>query len=310
MAKYRKIDPRIWNDAKFRLMSDNGQLLFLFVLTHPHMTPLGAMRATMEGLAAEKGWSGKAFREAFAEASRHGLLIADEKACFVGVPNFLKYNQPESPNVVKSWIGSVDAIPECRAKDDLLSRVSHYLEGLSKAFPKAFAEAFPKALAHPSLNQEQEQEQKQEPKQEQEQNEEVAAKASTDTASIDPALIEFCEWWNRLHANDLVHSKVETDPPSKAVRKNWKSLKRNPEVREAIARREDIEAKLQAPSFANKASWLTAAKMLGGTNKDGEVIVVKLLDGGYENYQPTNGRVANTGTGVTYVEGVSQDAVF
>lgn len=47
MARYRKIDSRIWNDAKFRELSDNGKLVFLMLLTHPSMTSLGAMRATV-----------------------------------------------------------------------------------------------------------------------------------------------------------------------------------------------------------------------------------------------------------------------
>jgi hypothetical protein len=64
-VKYRKIDPRIWNDAKFRELSDKGKLVFLFVLTHPCMTALGAMRGTMAGLAAELGWPAEAFQEAF-----------------------------------------------------------------------------------------------------------------------------------------------------------------------------------------------------------------------------------------------------
>jgi hypothetical protein len=42
MGRYRKIDTRIWNDAKFRELSERGQLEFLFGLTHPNMTMLGA----------------------------------------------------------------------------------------------------------------------------------------------------------------------------------------------------------------------------------------------------------------------------
>jgi hypothetical protein len=92
VSRYRKIDPRIWNDAKFRDLSDRGKLAFLFILTHPHMTSLGAMRGSLSGLATELGWSEKAFREAFGEALAKGMLEHGEKASFVGVPNFLRYN--------------------------------------------------------------------------------------------------------------------------------------------------------------------------------------------------------------------------
>ena len=57
MARYRKIETRIWNDQKFNELSDDGKLLLLMLLTHPHLTSIGAMRATLPGLASELHWS-------------------------------------------------------------------------------------------------------------------------------------------------------------------------------------------------------------------------------------------------------------
>lgn len=162
MARYRKIDPRIWNDEKFRKLSDNAKLVFFMLLTHPSMTALGAMRATLPGLAAEMSWGPEAFREAFREASAKGMAEHDEVACLVALPNFLKYNAPESPNVVKAWAGAVDLLPECPLKTLVLQRAKAYAEALQEGFAKAFREAFPKGIAI--------QEQEQEPEQEQEKN--------------------------------------------------------------------------------------------------------------------------------------------
>ncbi len=53
MARYRKVDPKIWNDEKFRALSDDGKLAFFMLLTHPHMTAVGAMRAMPSGMASE-----------------------------------------------------------------------------------------------------------------------------------------------------------------------------------------------------------------------------------------------------------------
>lgn len=152
MARYRKIEVRIWNDQKFRALSDRGKLAFLFLLSHPHMTSLGAMRATLAGLASELGWTEKAFREAFGEALAKAIAKHDETACFVGLPNFLKHNPPESPNVVKSWRDQVDLIPECEMKHELLQHVKAFTEGLGKAFAEALPEAFAKAMPYPEPN--------------------------------------------------------------------------------------------------------------------------------------------------------------
>ena len=75
--KYRKISPCIWNDAKVRELSDKGKLALLFLLTHPHMTPLGAIRANAPGLACELGWSEKVFRKAFGEVLALGIAKED-----------------------------------------------------------------------------------------------------------------------------------------------------------------------------------------------------------------------------------------
>lgn len=155
MAKYRKIDPRIWNDEKFRELSHMGKLVFMFLMTHPHMTALGAMRASIPGLAAEIKMDGKAFGKAFGEAFLKGMIEHDTEASFIALPNFLKYNGPESPNVVKAWASSLDLIPECNLKAKLIQRV----KGFAEALPEAFLEALPEAFAKSMPYQEQEQEQ-------------------------------------------------------------------------------------------------------------------------------------------------------
>ena len=152
MARYRKVDSRIWNDAKFAGLSDNGKLVFFMLLTHPNMTALGAMRATIPGLAAEMGWQAEGFREAFREALSKGMAEHDEKACFVALPRFLKYNPPESPNVVKAWVGALDLLPECDLKSLVIQRAKAFTEGMTEGYAKAFREAFAKAMP----NQEQE----------------------------------------------------------------------------------------------------------------------------------------------------------
>lgn len=56
MGHYRKIDTRVWNDQKFNELTDNGKLVFFLLLTHPYLTSIGAMRASLPGLACELGW--------------------------------------------------------------------------------------------------------------------------------------------------------------------------------------------------------------------------------------------------------------
>jgi hypothetical protein len=144
MAHYRKIDPYIWNDDKFPSMSANGQLACLFLMTHPHMTAVGGLRATIVGVASEHPkLSEKAFREAFDK----GIVKADKKAPLIWFPKFLKYNPPESPNVVKAWVKALDYLPECETKNEIILHVKDFLEGFKEAFREAFTKDLPESGA-------------------------------------------------------------------------------------------------------------------------------------------------------------------
>ena len=140
MARYRKIDPRIWNDEKFASLSHEGQRAFLFILTHPSMTSLGAFRATKEGIEAELGIDTKGLSKPFQELLSKGLIKYDESRFLVFAPNFLKYNQPENPNVVKGWAGCLDLLPECPLLAEVLQRAKLCASANSKT-SKAFSEA-------------------------------------------------------------------------------------------------------------------------------------------------------------------------
>lgn len=150
--KYRKIDPRIWNDEKYYSASLSCQHLFFFILTHPQMTPVGAMRCSPGGLQDELDWEAKAFpeafRKAFAEGQAKGFWLYDKKAKFLWVPNFIKYNHPENPNVLKSWVGCWEDLPECGYKCQLFQSLKDLAKGLPEAFQEAFRKAFPKDYAY------------------------------------------------------------------------------------------------------------------------------------------------------------------
>src|SRR5574340_254416 len=140
MAHYRKIDVQIWNDARMVSLKPSAKLAFLFLITHPNMTSIGAMRATVQGLAAELGVSPKDFAEVFDK----GMAKYDEKAFCIFLPNFLKYETAESPNVIKNWVKQIAYIPEGFLKDEAIAYLKAYVEGMKEGFQKAFHEALRK----------------------------------------------------------------------------------------------------------------------------------------------------------------------
>ncbi len=168
-GRYRKVEVRTWGDEKFRRLTPIppcGQGLWLFLITSPHTGPIpGLFRAGRAAMAEELGWELEDFQEAFQEAFREGMVEADFKARVVWVPNAIRHNKPESPNVVRSWAAEFDLIPECPLKWKALEALKASIHAIGEAYAKAFDETFRKPSGKPlpktSPNQEQEQEQEQ-----------------------------------------------------------------------------------------------------------------------------------------------------
>lgn len=189
MAIYRKIDCRISNDKKFRELSVEGKLAWYTILSRRDLAPIGAFKASFESLAIEqrcneylneglqKGLP-KAFSEVFFQALNEllskGLIKYDSESFLIYVPNFLRYNFPENPNVIKSWNRALDSLPESDLTNHVLAKSAEIIlnsqrDSFIKALPKEFVEAYQKGFAKdftkdfgkgmPKQEQEQEQEQ-------------------------------------------------------------------------------------------------------------------------------------------------------
>lgn len=192
MAIYRKIDCRISNDKKFRELSVEGKLAWYTILSRRDLAPIGAFKASFESLAIEqrgneylnkdlqkdlpKGFS-EVFIKALNELLSKGLIKYDSEAFLIYVPNFLKYNFPENPNVVKSWKSALDSLPECNLTNYVLAKsteiiISSQRDSYTKALPKEFVEAYRKGFTKDFQRDFGEPFRKGMPKQEQEQEQE------------------------------------------------------------------------------------------------------------------------------------------
>jgi len=168
--RYRKITVAIWGDARFRALSQIppcAQGLWLYLLTGRETIKVpGLIPAGKHALAESLKWKPEAFAKAWAEIEHQGMALADWDAPLVWVPNAIRHNEPESPNVVVGWRDAWLEVPDCELKHKAWRGLKGYLETMGLAFGKAFSEGAPEpewvGQRHPLANQEQEQEQEQE----------------------------------------------------------------------------------------------------------------------------------------------------
>jgi hypothetical protein len=170
MGRFRKIETRTWGDEKFMELSPIpacGQGLWIYLLTGPHTNSIpGLFVSGKAALAEALNWDDDAFGKAFQELLDKKMVQFDRKTRLIWIPNALKYNLPESPNVIRSWKGQIRELPESDLLKTAISSIKGEIYSMGEGFQKAFAEAFGKDLSkplpQPSPNQEQEQEQEQE----------------------------------------------------------------------------------------------------------------------------------------------------
>jgi len=107
------------------------------------MTTVGAMRMSSVGMAAELDWTFKKFNKTLSDLLKSGLIEYDSKSFFISAPNFMKYNKPQSPNVIKTWPQAFDLLPDCELKNKLGVRLERFLGDSPKGFLLAFNRCFP-----------------------------------------------------------------------------------------------------------------------------------------------------------------------
>lgn len=143
---YRKINPKFYSDEYIRRLSrpgPNAQSLFVYVLTGPQTTNIpGASMAGEAMLAEALGWSLAAFRRVFKELEVKPLAKADWEARFIWVPKAIKYNPPQSPNVVAGWGKVWPGLPECPLKEEAYQTILSFLENEMGDNGSVYAEAF------------------------------------------------------------------------------------------------------------------------------------------------------------------------
>ncbi len=165
--RYRKIDPRIWNDEKFRSFSREEKLIVLYVLT-AQSNRIGLFKFSPALAAEDLGMPQQTFLKGFNRVCKALGWQFDEGARVLLIRKWFRYNQPDNPNVLKSCLEDLHDLPQTSLLEEFRSCVEYlpqtlretFLKGLPKRSPKRSPERYPQRS--PNKEQEQEQEQEQE----------------------------------------------------------------------------------------------------------------------------------------------------
>ncbi|WP_153559368.1 hypothetical protein [Roseimaritima sediminicola] len=250
--------------------------------------------------AEQLGWKQSTFRDRLARLQAMGMVTIepDTHWSVVSVTNWLTYQRPEPGETTGTRHSSTTGKRQINepAKDGKLFDTTGGSGGGDDRQTTTNRQANdnqPTGKRQPTdTNKKGEKEEKHENDKKEKNNPLASA------SDADRELIAWIELWNQLKADGLVHAGV-ADKPSKGVVAGWKRVNRSPELRGLLSDHEAVRKAVKESEFV-RGSWFTLPKLLGGTNKDGEYIVQKLLDGGYAGSNTPKPRTANVGAGVNY----------
>ena len=158
MRDYGRIHCAFWCSQDIRVLSDDGKLLALYLLSCPHGTIIGAFRLP-DGYASEDlGWPQARVSKGFKELFAKGWANRCETSKWVWIRRFLSWNLPENPN---QWKAARKLIAQIPPQCSWVSEFTAFLSTLESGEIPSKGNGY-ETLGEGLPNQEQEQEQEQE----------------------------------------------------------------------------------------------------------------------------------------------------
>jgi hypothetical protein len=153
VRSYGRIQTQFWTDEKILRLTDGAKLLMSYFLTGPHTNAIGCFRLPSGYIEADFGWVTETVTQTVSELLREGLILRDQKTGWTLLPNFLKHNPIENPNVAKAAMPLIEAIPQTL---EMFSVFIKALEPYAERFPKGFlnglANRYPNRSPNPHGN--------------------------------------------------------------------------------------------------------------------------------------------------------------
>lgn len=172
MAEYSAISRNVQNEKAFRSLNNDAKFLYFLVRTHSNMTSIGAMRASIPGLASEYKWTEARLKKAMDALTKAGYAEIDDCASCLIITDWFNLHMPQNSKVAMGWARTLDRVPECELLyghiENLLSLFESKKESFTQSFiiglPKPYAIWYAKRYPIHKHKQKQEHKQKQNPK--------------------------------------------------------------------------------------------------------------------------------------------------
>lgn len=123
--KYRKIDPRIWSDERFKTLNEQEKLLALYCLTTPQGNRVGIFRLSLALSAEDLGWPIKTTERRYRHMCSHLRWVVDDTCSVLYLPTWWKYNEPENGSVLLGNLEDLHDVPRSQLVEHFASNMTY-----------------------------------------------------------------------------------------------------------------------------------------------------------------------------------------
>ena len=141
-GRYIKVVTKLWTDEKIRKLNDQGQKLFIYILTSPHSNMAGYYRLPKPYIYYDLKWSAKQLDKPFNKLLNISLIKYCEESSVVLIPNFYKYNPVQNKNQAKGAAKKTSELP----KNCLVSCYKRICKTFSKRYYEELTKGLPEQL--------------------------------------------------------------------------------------------------------------------------------------------------------------------
>lgn len=157
-ARFRKIDPRIWTDEKFRLLKAEEQRIALYILT-AQSNRIGLFSFSPGKACEDLKTLPQTFLKGFQKVCQTLNWQWDAVARVLYLPTWWRYNQPENANNVIGNLTDLEDLPKTPLLERFSTNTTYLKEKLIQTFTQTLVKRYPQRSPKRSPSQEQEQEQ-------------------------------------------------------------------------------------------------------------------------------------------------------
>lgn len=122
MHKYGKIFTSFWTSETTRVLSEDGRLLALYLLSSPHTTMIGTFRIPNGYIAEDLMWSSERVSKGFQNLSEKEWAKRYSGNGWVVICRYLRWNPIANPNQATSAIRLLEAVPDSIKEKPLIAR--------------------------------------------------------------------------------------------------------------------------------------------------------------------------------------------